>query len=182
MNADDTALLVVDVQQKLVPLIPGHARLIFNIGRLLDAARVLGLATAATEQYPQGLGATVAELAGRLSSPTPSKLDFSCGECGDLFESLRAAGRSRILLCGIETHVCVQQTALDLIAAGWRVYLAVDAVGARGAIDHDVALRRMELAGVVLTTTEAALFEWCRRAGTPAFKEISRLVREPLPA
>jgi nicotinamidase-related amidase len=88
----------------------------------------------------------------------------------------------KVLLAGIEAHVCVQQTALDLIANGYRVYVAVDAIGARHVTDHDTALRRMELAGVTLTTTEAALFEWCRESAAAEFKPISALVRETPPA
>jgi nicotinamidase-related amidase len=86
-----------------------------------------------------------------------------------------------VLLAGIETHVCIQQTALDLLAAGYQVYLAADAVAARHAIDHEIALRRMESSGVVLTTTEAAIFEWCEQAGTPEFRRISQLAKEAPP-
>ena len=88
----------------------------------------------------------------------------------------------KILLCGIEAHVCVQQTAFDLLADGYRIYLAVDAIGARFDTDREIALRRMESAGATLTTTESALFEWCEVAGTPEFKQISSLVCEAPPA
>ena len=87
-----------------------------------------------------------------------------------------------MLVCGIETHVCIQQTALDLAAAGFGVYVAVDAVGTRHAVDQETALRRMESAGIVLTTTEAAMFEWCSQAGTPEFKQISALAKESPPS
>lgn len=181
MSASDTALLVVDVQGKLVSLIPGHQRIVWNIRRLLDAAKLLGVAAAATEQYPQGLGPTVSELAERLES-IPGKLRFSCGECAKIFSDWNDRGLFKVLVVGIEAHVCVQQTVLDLLAAGRRVYLAIDAIGSRFDIDYQTALRRMDSAGATLTTTEAALFEWCEVAGTPAFKEISRLVRETPPS
>jgi len=180
MSAADTGLLVVDVQQKLVGLIHGHARIVWNIRRLLDAAKLLGVPAAATEQYPQGLGSTVPELAERLAD-IRAKTAFSCGERGEVMARLQEGGRDKLLVVGIETHVCCTQTVLDLLAAGRRVYVAVDAVGARHAIDHDVALRRMDSAGATLTTTEAALFEWCQRSDRPEFKEISRLVRETPP-
>lgn len=180
MSAADSGMLVVDVQQKLVGLIPGQRRIVWNIRRLLDAAKLLGVPAAATEQYPQGLGGTVPELAGRLAE-IPAKTAFSCGERGEVMARLQEGGRDKLLVVGIESHVCVQQTVLDLLAAGRRVYLAVDAVGARHAIDHEVALRRMDSAGATLTTTEAALFEWCQRSDRPEFKEISRLVRETPP-
>jgi len=180
MSRADTALLVVDVQDKLVPAIPNHQRLIWNIRRLLDAAQILGVRHLATEQYPQGLGGTMADLAARLGE-IPSKLTFSCGGCADLFSGLADDGVHKVLVVGIEAHVCVQQTVLDLMAAGFRVYVAVDAVGARHAIDHDTALSRMEATGATLTTTESAMFEWCEVAGTPEFKQISALVRESPP-
>jgi nicotinamidase-related amidase len=119
----------------------------------------------------------VPELAERLG-PLPSKLTFSCGGCPGLFTDLEQQGIAKVLIAGIETHVCVQQTALDLLAAGWSVFVAVDAVGSRFDIDHVTALDRMNSAGATLTTTESALFEWCRIAGTPEFKQISKLARE----
>ena len=180
MNRDDSALLVVDVQGKLITMIPGHQRLVWNCRRLIDGAKILGVPVAATEQYPQGLGPTTAELAQRLG-PIPAKLAFSCGECGEIFSAWRDKGIWKVLVCGIETHVCVGQTVHDLMAEGFRVYVAADAVGARGAVDHEIGLRRMDSAGATLTTTEAALFEWCGRAGSPEFKQISQLVRENPP-
>ena len=180
MNREDSALLVVDAQEKLLALIPGRERIVWNIRRLLDAAAALGVPIAGTEQYPEKLGATVAELKERVG-PAPDKLVFSACVCGELFERWRADCIFRVLVCGIETHVCIMQTALDLAAAGFEPYVAVDAVGARYAIDHDTALRRMESAGVVLTTTEAAIFEWCATAEAPEFKNISALAKEKPP-
>jgi len=180
MSVGDTALLVVDVQEKLVPAIPDSERVIWNIGRLIDAAKFLGLRIVATEQYPKGLGPTVAELAQRLG-PIPAKTTFSCGGCPGLLEELESQGIHKILACGIECHVCVQQTVLDLLSAGWRVYVAIDAVASRFERDYRTALGRMDSSGAVLTTTEAALFEWCQEACTPEFKQISQLVRLPSP-
>ncbi|REJ98629.1 MAG: isochorismatase family protein [Planctomycetota bacterium] len=180
MSAADTALLVVDVQEKLMPLIDGGPRVIWNIRRLLDATRALQVPVAATEQYPQGLGGTVSPLADYFDS-FPDKVAFSCGACGDVFRRFRDAGISKILVAGIEAHVCVQQTVHDLLADGLAAYVAVDAVGARFSIDLEVALRRMDSAGAILTTTEAAMFELCETAENPAFKPISKLVQEVPP-
>lgn len=180
MSRGDTALVVVDVQEKLVPFIRDHERVVWNVRRLVDGAKVLGLPVAATEQYPKGLGPTVSALAERLGE-IPSKLRFSSGGCPAVFEALREAGRYKLLVTGIEAHVCVQQTVLDLLADGWRVYVAADAVGSRFEIDCRMALGRMDASGATVTTTEAALFEWCETAGTPEFKAISRLVREEGP-
>jgi nicotinamidase-related amidase len=181
MHVVDTALLVVDAQEKLLEIIPNRDTMVWNIRRLLDAAAVLGVPVAGTEQYPAKLGATVPELKQRLG-PMPDKLAFSAGVCGEIFQRWEQDQRDRVLVCGIETHVCIAQTAFDLAAAGFGVYVAVDAVGARYAVDHETALRRMEAAGIVLTTAEAAIFEWCREAGTPEFKKISALAKETPPA
>lgn len=177
MSRDDTALLVVDVQDRILAAIADTPRVVWNTRRLIDGAKILDVPVLVTEQYPERLGPTTAVLAERLG-PAASKLSFSCRGCADLFEPLVRRGITKILLAGIETHVCVAQTAFDLLADGFRVYLAVDALGSRFAVDREVALRRLDAAGCTLTTTEAALFEWCAVAGTPEFKQISALVRE----
>jgi nicotinamidase-related amidase len=181
MRAADTALLLVDVQERLLAVLPERERVVWNCRRLLDGAKLLGVQVAVTEQNPEKLGPTAAALA-EGSGPPAAKLAFSCGACGELFPAWQSAGVERVLLAGIETHVCIAQTALDLLAAGYRVYVAVDAVGARHAVDHDVALRRLESSGCVLTTTEAALFEWCERAGTDEFRRLSALAKQSPPA
>lgn len=177
MNAGDTALVVVDVQTRLLPAITGSARIAWNIGRLVDGATLLAIPIAATEQFPQGLGPTVPELASRIPGPISAKMTFSACGCPELFDALRHRGVHKLLVCGIEAHVCIQQTVFDLLGEGWRVYVPVDAVGSRFEVDCRTALERMDSAGAVLTTTEAALFEWCATADAPAFKQISRLVR-----
>jgi nicotinamidase-related amidase len=180
MNREDSALLVVDAQVKLIELVPGKERIVWNIRRLLDAAAVLGVAIGATEQYPDRLSPTVPELKERIG-PAPDKLCFSACVCDEIFERWKNEGRFRVLICGIETHVCILQTALDLVAAGFEVYVAVDAVGARYAVDHETALKRMQSAGAILSTTETAMFEWCRTADDPEFKKISALAKEKPP-
>jgi nicotinamidase-related amidase len=186
MSAEQSVVLLVDAQDKLLELVPDAKTLRWNLSRLIQGAQVLGVPRLATEQYPEKLGPTSPALtayfgddANRTAStrPIPAKLCFSCAGSELLVEQLVELQRRQILLAGVETHVCVLQTALDLVAAGYDVYLAADAVGARYPIDHHTALRRMELAGVTLLTTEAALFEWCEQAGTPQFKRISQIVR-----
>ena len=180
MRPEDTGLLLVDVQTRLIDAQADGKRVVWNAGRLLDGASTLGVSIAATLQYPEKLGPTVPELAKRLPSPEFDKLTFSCGSCAEIFLNWRAAGIHRVLICGIEAHVCVQQTALDLLAGGFQVIVAVDATSSRNRVDYEIALRRMEISGVLLTTTEAALFEWCRQAGTTEFKAISALVKDSL--
>ncbi len=180
MTPEDTVLLLVDVQEKLMPLVSGARRIVWNLRRLLDGAEAVGLKTLATEQYPQGLGKTLPELASRFKD-IPSKATFSCGGCEPFAARLEELGASKVVVSGIEAHVCVQQTVLDLLASGYRVYVPVDAVGSRYPLDYETGLKRMESAGATLTTTEAALFEWCQVSGTPTFKKISALVRETPP-
>src|SRR6516165_6857578 len=136
MSAGDTGLLVIDVQEKLIPLIPGSVGLIRNIAFLIDAARVLQVPVQATEQYPKGLGATVAELAQRLPARA-DKVQFSCCAVPSVVDEFHRAARPKVVLAGIETHVCVQQTALDLLAKGFHVFVPVDAVGSRYSVDHE---------------------------------------------
>jgi nicotinamidase-related amidase len=177
MAPADTALLVIDVQERLMTKIPGAQALTRNIAFLIDAARLLGLPVLATEQYPKGLGATVPELASRLPE-RPDKLAFSCCALASVPESLHRQARPKVLLAGIEAHVCVLQTALDLLALDFRVYLPADAVASRYAIDQEMALRRLEQAGAIVTTSETAVFEWVGSSSHPQFKAISALVQQ----
>lgn len=177
MSSHDTSLLVIDVQEKLIPAILESQRVIWNIRRLVDGAQLLDIPVSATEQYPQGLGSTIPAIGERLNS-RDEKMMFSMRECQAIMDRWSDSGRHNILLCGIETHVCVQQSVLDLLAEGFAVFLAVDAVGSRFDVDAQIALRRMEASGATLTTTEAALFEWCETAAHIRFKSISKLIRE----
>jgi nicotinamidase-related amidase len=177
LDPSTSLLAVIDVQQRLLPVIPGADSLVARVARLAEAARLLGVRAVVTEQYPRGLGPTDARLR-PLLPPADTKLAFSaaCAPCldGDL------GGAAAVVVCGLETHVCIANTVLDLLARGVVVFVPVDAVAARHAIDHDTALRRLEGAGAIPTTTEAILFEWCRTAEHPAFKAVQALVKEPL--
>ena len=172
----DSVLVVIDVQDRLLAAVPGAAALVRNVGFLLDVVGSLGVPAVATEQYPKGLGPTAAEVAGRHTGPTIAKTAFSCCGSADFLSALRADGGRTAVLVGMETHVCVAQTALDLLAAGYQVFVPVDAVASRHAIDHDTAVRRLERAGAVPTTCEAVAFEWVRDSAHPQFKAVSNLV------
>jgi nicotinamidase-related amidase len=180
LSRKDSALLVVDVQEKLLPLIPRWRYLVWNIRRLIEAAQLLSVPCYATEQYPQGLGPTHPELAARLGE-RPWKRRFSCCGCGTIPQEWAAGGRTKIVVAGIETHVCVLQTVMDLLSEGFRVYVVADAVAARHSIDHEIALRRMDSHGATLTTCESVMFEWCETSELPQFKQISQLIREAPP-
>ena len=169
-------LLVVDMQEKLLPRIEGHEGVLEGCRKLIAGASILDVPVTVTEQYPKGLGPTVPTLAELVAAPV-EKIEFSCFPClswpapGD-----QAEDRVQVVVAGIESHVCVQQTALDLTAAGYRVYVVADAVGSQRTFDYEIALRRLADSGVTVTTVESVLFEWTYQAGTPKFKEISRLV------
>lgn len=184
LGRHDSRLLVIDVQEKLLKAIPDAAKLIGNIERLIRGATALEVPVSACEQYPQGLGPTIEPLRGLLEV-APGKLRFSSSECFDWSRDASARSeetdgdspRSKVVVAGIEAHVCVQQSVFDLLSRGFAVYLAADAIGSRFEIDRQFALQRMRDAGVVVTTTEAILFEWCETAGCAGFKEISRLAK-----
>jgi nicotinamidase-related amidase len=176
MRAENSVLIVIDIQDKLLAKLPEAGRLVRNAGFVLDAAAALGVPVRATEQYPKGLGPTTAEIARRLPATLPAKTAFSCCGAGTFLEELEMLRRPNVVLVGMETHVCVAQTALDLLHAGLHVFLPVDALAARGTLDHDTALRRLEQAGAVLTTSEAVAFEWMGDAAHAQFKAVSALV------
>src|SRR5262245_27536840 len=159
LKADTSVLVVIDVQDKLLLKIPTAKSLVKKAAFLLDVADLLDVPIRATEQYPKGLGSTTAELARRIPQPLSAKTAFSCCGAGTFLEELEMLRRPNIVLVGMETHVCVAQTALDLLQAGLHVYLPVDALATRAALDHDTALRRLEQAGAVPTTVEAVAFE-----------------------
>jgi nicotinamidase-related amidase len=177
LSRGDSRLVLVDLQEKFVPHIPVAETLIGQCRLLIQGAQLFGVPVSATEQYPQGLGATVPALRSLLGD-IPAKLRFSCAEVLDLGPaSAREDDRSKIVLCGIETHVCIQQTALDLMAQGYQVYVPADAVASRHKIDWKFALQRLAASGATITTTESILFEWGEMSGTPEFKQLSQLIK-----
>lgn len=178
LSREASRLLIVDVQEKLLPLIPVAEQMIARCRRLIQAADILQVPVSATEQYPKGLGSTTPELAELLEN-VPEKLRFSSAEVLDWgMASAQDEGRDQIVVAGIETHVCVLQTVLDLISHGYRVHVPADAVASRGKLDWEIALERMSCSGAVITTSESVLFEWCEVAGTGEFKQISKLITE----
>jgi len=132
----------------------------------------------ASEQYPQGLGPTVAPLAGLLGDTPPAKLTFSCSRDDGQRDAIERRGRDQILVTGIEAHVCVLQTALDLLDAGYEVHVPHDAVSSRRPADKEWALHRMAAAGAVITSTESALFELLERCDTADFKKVAKLIKK----
>lgn len=173
VRASESVLVVVDVQDKLLAAMPRAAELVRSVAFLLDVAALLEVPVRATEQYPKGLGPTTAEVAKRLTTPAVEKTAFSCCGADGFVASLQ---RRTVVLVGMEAHVCVVQTALDLLDDGFRVVLPVDAVASRFDLDADTGLRRLERVGAILTTAEAVAFEWMQDAKHPQFKAVSKLI------
>ncbi len=178
LRRDQAVLLVVDVQERLHPVMWNKERVEANVARLLRAFQVLSLPVFVTEQYPKGLGPTITALRELVPDLRPyEKLHFSCCAVWPLMRDLQDLGRFQVVLCGIEAHVCILQTAMDLLHSGYQVHVPADAVSSRRELDWQIALDRMRRSGVVVTTTEAALFELLEVAGTTEFKQISQLVK-----
>jgi len=176
-----TVLVVIDVQERLVPSMDQkvYRRVKTNIEFLLRTAGELKIPVLVTEQYPKGLGHTVADLAGAAGEAGAiEKLSFGC--CGepDFMQRLHELGRDNILMTGMETHVCVYQTVLELLEAGYNVHLVRDAICSRAKVDYLNSLELAGTAGAIVTTAETAAFQLLRVAGTAEFKVVSKLVRD----
>jgi nicotinamidase-related amidase len=175
LEAERAALVVVDVQEAFAKAVPNFEEVAANTSILVRAAREVGLPIVVTEQYPRGLGSTVATVAEQLPDDLApiSKLAFSAAAA----EGFDLEGRDQAIVCGLETHVCVSHTVLDLLEAGTEVHVVADAVGSRAEANRDLALRKAERAGAILTSVETVLFELVREAGTPEFKVLQGLVK-----
>ena len=176
IEKEDSLLLVVDIQEKLFPHIENNAMLAKKIVMLIEGIKALDVSRMAARQYPRGLGNSIGEVQTYFDE-YHDKMTFSCADDEALLDCLRKTGKKNIIITGIEAHICVLQTAIDLKALGFVPIVVVDAVGSRENSDYQIALKRMQHEGVILTTVEAVLFELCRQAGTDAFKTISRLVK-----
>lgn len=177
LKVEDTALLVVDLQEKLLPKIINADDVARNATFMVKAAKTLGVPVLATEQYPKGLGSTVEPLRG-LIEKVWEKQFFSAVREGGVLDFLKSDARIKVVLVGIEAHICVMQTVLDLLNQGFHVFICVDAVSSRYAIDVKIALKRMQQAGAVLVTSETCVYELLETAANPVFKEISAMVQE----
>ncbi|HJV34163.1 hydrolase [Geomonas sp.] len=179
LDRSSAQLVVVDVQEKLCVAMDPKVleKLTKNISILLDSAAELGLPVITTEQYVKGLGETVPALKEKLPGKSLEKMTFSCCGGEGFMDALAANDRRQVILVGMETHVCVLQTALELLSAGYVVHLVCDAVMSRRKDNWKIALKSMAAAGAVLTSTESVLFQLLKVAGTDEFKKLSKLVR-----
>jgi nicotinamidase-related amidase len=179
IRREDCICITVDIQKKLVPVMHDPLELLKQCTKLLKGMRVLGIPVVVIEQYPKGLGRTVepiAELLGEQQKYIEKRV-FSIAAEPEVQEILRKTEKNTLILLGIETHVCILQSVLDLQQQGYQCVLAVDALSSRKVLDRDVAIERMRRAGAILTTTESLLFELLESSSKPEFKEISKLVK-----
>ena len=181
LDAEHTALVVVDIQEKLLPPIHEKERLIRNAQLLLRLASIQKIPVLATTQYAKGLGATVPEISALFPAGTSpiDKLEFGCFNSGPFCEGVRKLERERdvLLVCGMETHICVTQTVLGALQEGYAVHVASDACGSRAESNWRVGLERMRDAGAVISSTEMAIYELLRGSGTTQFKEMLQYLK-----
>jgi nicotinamidase-related amidase len=174
IDAQRSLLLVIDFQERLLPVIHEHEQLLANVTWLIRAAQKIGVPVAAVEQYPKGLGRTVKGVREFLpDGAVAQKVHFSA-VAAQCLGHLPGAERAQIVLVGTETHVCLLQTALELLEEGKEVYVVADAVGSRRVADRDVALARMRQEGARIVTREMVVFEWLVEAATPLFRDVSK--------
>lgn len=178
INREASAALVIDIQEKLFPHMDQKEALLRKCGMLIRGLKVLGIPMLSTEQYPKGLGNTVHEISGLLERDAViEKIAFSCCDEPSVMQHEVMQNHKSVIVCGIEAHVCVLQTVIDLRDAGYRAVVVEDCISSRNAADKRVAVERMRSVGAVITTCESILFELARVAGTDEFKAISRLVK-----
>jgi nicotinamidase-related amidase len=178
LNVENTVLVVIDVQGNLAQLMHEKDLLFENVQKIIKGAQILAIPMVVTEQNPRGLGPTVPEIAYLLADIEPiDKMSFSCCGSARFMEELRATSRKQVLIAGIEAHVCVYQTTMELLHLGYEVQIVADAISSRVASNKEIALGKMSAGGAALTSTEMALFELLRTAESGKFKEILRIVK-----
>jgi len=173
-----TMLLVIDIQERLLPHMAGHTELIRNTGILIEGMKILDVPVMVTEQYTKGLGETVRDVRDHLEEYAPlEKMAFSCCDDNAFSLALETHSKKNVVICGIETHVCVLQTAIDLLEKGYQPVVVEDCTSSRKLHDKAIAIERMRQEGAIISSCESILFELTRMSGTPEFKAISKLVK-----
>ena len=178
LRRDDTLLVIVDIQTKLLNVMFEKERLVSSCRKLIQARKLLEVPMLVTEQYPQGMGPTDPQILDILDDKeTIEKLSFSCCGAEDFNRKVSDSGKKQIVVIGIEAHICVLQTVHDLLHQGYLVYVPYDAVSSRKEQDYNNALYRMRHAGAIVGSVESAVFELLENAGTPVFRQVSRLIK-----
>ncbi len=178
LSKNHTAGVIIDVQEKLFPHMHHRESLEKNINILIEGLKILEIPLLVTEQYTKGLGFTIPSVQESIGNQSKiEKVAFSCCDSPDFMSHLQNMGKTHVVVAGIEAHVCVLQTVVDLLDNGFRVAVVTDCISSRKQTDQDIALRRIEQEGAMLSTYESVLFELCRYSGTDQFKSISKLVK-----
>jgi nicotinamidase-related amidase len=178
IERESAVLLIIDIQTRLVPAIADHEQIVHQSSVLLQTANLMELPVLATEQYPRGLGSTVEEIKQDLPEKVVVSEKISFDACTDeIRQALLASGRKQVIICGMETHVCVYQTVRRLLADGYEVFVAADAVGSRTVANKENALAMFRQMGAVVSNTETLIFDLLQVAGTPLFKQVSALIK-----
>ena len=170
------ALLIIDVQEKIIRAIFKKDSITKNIKKLIDAYQILEENIFVSEQNPFKLGTTIPELLPKTGFKRFEKMEFSLANIQEFLKELKNKKITNLIVCGIETHICIQQTVLDFLQKGFEVILIADAIGSRNKVDHEIALQRMIQKGAILTTTESIIFELCKTADRKEFKEIRNII------
>ena len=171
------ALILIDIQEKILKPIFNKDLITKNIRKVLNAYEILDENIFLSEQNPPKLGPTIPELLPKAGFKRIEKMEFSLANSQEFIKELDKKKITNLIICGIETHICIQQTVLDLLQTGYDVILISDATGTRNKIDHEIALQRMIHKGAILTTTESIIFELCKTANRKEFKEISNIIK-----
>lgn len=179
LHADNTILAVVDVQEPFLRSIHNANRLLQNISALMQGANALRIPLLGTTQYAERMGDVLPEIKRLLPPLLPpfDKMSFSCYASPAFASEIQRSGRKQVLLCGVETHICVNQTALELSASGFQVHVVADAVSSRTEANWRLGLEKMQQSGILLSSVEMALYELLREAGTPEFREILKIIK-----
>ena len=174
---NETLLLIVDVQQKLINNIKGSQLLIFNIKKLIDTCNLLNVNIAITEQNPLKLGMTLESILNDNEYPKFEKMEFSCSENKNFLNYINKNNFKNIIVCGIESHICILQTSIDLLRKGFNILIPRDAIGSRNEIDNDTAFLRLILSGAVASTSESLICELCKTSNRKEFREVSKILK-----
>ena len=171
------ALLIIDIQEKIINPINNKDSIIKNIKKLLSSYQILDENIFISEQNPLKLGETITELVPKINFKKIQKMEFSLANSKDLFDELVNQKITNLLICGFETHICIQQSVLEFLKKGFEVLLISDAMGSRNNLDHEIALQRMLHKGAIVTTTESIIFELCKTSDRKEFKEIRNIIK-----
>ena len=174
---DETLLLIVDMQEKLISNIQNNQLLIFNIKKLIEACNLLKVPIVITEQNPLKLGKTLGLIIESKEYPIFEKMEFSCSKNKYFLDYIKKYNFKNIILCGIESHICILQTSIELLEKGLNILIPKDAIGSRNEIDNDTAFSRLILCGAIASTTESIICELCKTSNRKEFREVSKILK-----